>query len=190
MKQLKNPKSFWRHHPVPSLAADSPQYSPAGDYWLGSTWAPTNCATIKGFQRAGRLDVAREILDCHLQGMHNVYKETGHIWENYCAEKSERGNISSPEYSWSAVGPVALMLEVMIGLEPDALQRALTWSPPAGKRIGVKRYPLGPCTIDLLQRQQGGADVIDVHTDMPFTLNVVRDGATKSVMCAGGKTVV
>jgi len=61
-RHLKDPASFWRHHPVPSLAADSPCFRPAGDYWLGSTWAPTNCAVIKGFQRVGRLDLALELV--------------------------------------------------------------------------------------------------------------------------------
>ncbi len=190
VERVKDPKSFWRHHPVPSLAADSPEYRPGGDYWLGSTWAPTNCATIKGFQRAGRLDVAREILVRHLQCMYEVLEETGHLWENYCAEKSAAGSWSGPDYSWSAVGPIALLLEVLVGLEPNALERSITWTPPPGRTIGAKRYPLGPCTIDLVQERRDGGDVVVVNTDEQFTLSVVRDGTTKSVVCEGGRTEI
>ncbi|MHC4250209.1 MAG: MGH1-like glycoside hydrolase domain-containing protein [Planctomycetota bacterium] len=190
VERVKDPKSFWRHHPVPSLAADSPEYRPGGDYWLGSTWAPTNCATIKGFQRAGRFDVAREILTRHLQCMYEVFEQTGHIWENYCAERSAPGNWSGPDYSWSAVGPIALLLEVLVGLEPSALERSITWSPPPGKTVGAKRYPLGACTIDLLQERREGGDVVVVNTDLQFTLNVVRGEATKSVVCEGGRTEI
>ena len=188
-RQLKDPKSFWRHHPAPSLAADSPHFQFAGNYWLGSTWAPTNYATIKGFQRAGRLDLARETTLRHLQCMSETLEATGFIWENYCSEKSERGNWSGPNYCWSSLGPVALLFEVLIGLEPDAAQRRIRWTPPAGKRIGVRRYPLGPCTVQLLQFQgEGGADRVEVHTDFPFTLELCRDGKTKAVSCAAGRT--
>jgi hypothetical protein len=190
VERVKDPKSFWRHHPVPSLAADSPEYRPGGDYWLGSTWAPTNCATIKGFQRAGRLDVAREILVRHLQCMYEVLEETGHLWENYCAERSAPGSWSVPDYSWSAVGPIALLLEVLVGLEPNALERNIKWSPPPGRTVGARRYPLGPCTIDLVQERREGRDVVVVSTDLQFTLNVVRDGTTRSVVCEGGRTEI
>ena len=122
--------------------------------------------------------------------MHEVLEQTGHIWENYCAEKSERGSWSGHSYSWSAVGPIALLFEVLMGIEPDALGRSISFSPPPGVTIGVKRYPLGPCTIDLVQKQKDGKDVIDVKTDLQFTLNVVRDKQSKSVVCNGGRTEV
>mgnify|MGYP002063669834 CR=1 FL=1 len=102
-RHLKDPSSFWRHHPVPSLAADSPDFRPPGDYWLGSAWAPTTCAAAKGFQRAGRLDLARDLTLLHLQRMSEVLRDTGHIWENYCSEASTRG-------SWEAARRMESMM--------------------------------------------------------------------------------
>jgi glycogen debranching enzyme len=183
-RQLKDPATFWRHHPAPSLAADAPDFHPGGDYWLGSTWAPTNCMVAKGFQRAGRLDLAREFVHRHLTVMSEVLAATGRIWENYCSEKSERGNISCHDYSWSAVGPIALLMEVVLGLEPDAPARRLRWTPPVGEECGVDRYPLGPCTISLRQKPDGA---IEVETDLPFTLVLVGAGGEKVHACAGGR---
>jgi hypothetical protein len=189
-RHLKDPSSFWRHHPVPSLAADSPHFRPPGDYWLGSTWAPTTCATTKGFQRAGRLDLARDLVLLHLQRMSEVLRDTDHIWENYCSEASTRGSCSGEEYSWSAVGPIALLMEVVLGLEPDAVRRRLRWSPPAGEAVGVARYPLGSATIRLEQVPGDAGDIVLADTDRPFTLELVQEGKMREITCPAGRTEV
>lgn len=189
-RHLEDPTSFWRHHPVPSLAADSPHFRPAGDYWLGSTWAPTNCAVAKGFQRAGRLDLARALVHLHLRRMGEVLAETGRIWENYSSEQSTRGSWSGPGYSWSSVGPIALLLEVVLGIEPDAVRRTLRWTPPTGESVGVVRYPLGSATVRLEQRPGAGGDTVSVETDRPITLELVQSGRTRSVACPAGRTEV
>ena len=189
-RHLKDPASFWRHHPVPSLAADSPWFRPPGDYWLGSTWAPTNCATIKGFQRAGRLDLARDLVHRHLEVMGEVLRETGHIWENYCSERSVRGSWSTHDYSWSAVAPIALLMEVVLGIEPDAVRHRLRWTPPAGEAVGVARFPLGSATIRLEQQPGAQGDKTIVDTDRPFVLELVQDGKMREIICAAGRTQV
>jgi hypothetical protein len=189
-RHLKCPSSFWRHHPVPSLAADSPAFRAAGDYWLGSTWAPTNCAAIKGFQQAGRLDLARELTHRHLDVMGEVLRATGHIWENYCSEQSARGSWSTHDYSWTAVGPIALLMEVVLGIEPDAVRRRLRWTPPAGERVGVERFPLGTATLRLEQQPGPKGDKVLVDTDRPFTLELVQNGKTREIPCAAGRTEV
>ncbi|MCE5327167.1 MAG: hypothetical protein LLG01_12225 [Planctomycetaceae bacterium] len=183
-RHLKDPKSFWRHHPVPSLAADSPQFRPGGDYWRGSTWAPTNFATIKGFDRSGRHDLAVETTVRHLQCMYEVFKDTGRIWENYCSEESKRGSWSGPDYSWTSLGPVAMLLEVLIGIDADASTATLTWNPPSQTNIGVRNFPLGAATVELEQRQAAsGAWEIIVKTDRPITLRLMRDGVTREIAC-------
>lgn len=184
---LKDPKSFWRHHPIPSLAADSPHFRPAGDYWLGSTWAPTNYAAIKGFNRAGRHDLAVETTIRHLQCMYDVLQQTGKIWENYSSESSVRGSWSGSPYCWSALGPVALLLEVLIGIEPDALARTIRWTVPSVRGIGVRNYPLGPATVSVVYG--ANPDEIEVQTDLPFTL--VLEGKTPvTKKCPAGRSAI
>ncbi len=165
---LQDPKSFWRHHPIPSLAADSPFFQPEGNYWLGSTWAPTNFAAIKGFYRAGRCDLARETALRHLRCLTDVLQETGHIWENYCSERSARGNWSGPDYCWSALGPIALLFEVVLGLQPLALSNALRWSPPDEEISGVRNLPLGAATISLCCRRTAQGRQVEVEHRPPF----------------------
>ncbi len=173
-KHLLDPKSFWRYHPVPSLAADSPEFIPGGNYWLGSTWAPTNAATAWGFDRSGRHDLAAKLVERHLNVMSEVFTSTGCIWENYCSEKPERGSWSGPDYSWTSLGPIALLLEIVIGLRPDAIQGTLRWHLPETPGFGAERIPLGPALIGLTLLENRS---IKVATTRQFTLEIV-DGST------------
>ncbi len=182
-EQLLDPAVFWRHHPIPSLAADSPQFVAAGNYWLGSTWAPTNAAAIWGFERAGRHDLAVRIALRHLEVLEEVRSATGALWENFTSEASARGSCSGQDYSWTSVGPIAVLLEVVIGLRPDALTQTLRWTLPDGPGWGAERIPLGPATIDV--RLEEGRRIA-VSTDRTFTLEI-QDGAhvRRRVVAAG-----
>lgn len=170
--------SFNRPHPLPSLAADSPKFAPQGDYWLGSVWIPTNFAAVKGLWRSGAREVARELALRHLHCMAEDFARTGVLWENYCSEKIGRGSNSTHDYSWTAASPIALFLEIVLGLEPDALSRTLRWTPMPKENLGVQNYPLGPVTLSLMIRPaaNGEAGVL-VNTDMGFTLEIEWHGA-------------
>jgi glycogen debranching enzyme len=187
---MQDPRSFWRHHPLPSLAADSPFFKPEGEYWRGSTWTPTNYAAIKGLQRVGRHALAYTLTMKHLQCMFEVWSQTGKLWENYCCERSSPGNDSAADYSWSALGPLALLLEVIIGLEPAALRHTLRWQPPTGEAIGVNRFPLGAATISLLQHAPSTGGTIEVTTDRTFHLELVRQGKLQRITCQPGRTEI
>jgi hypothetical protein len=190
-RHLKDPASFWRHHPVPSLAADSPHYRPGGDYWLGSTWAPTNYATIKGFARAGHRALAAETAVRHLQCLFEVLQDTGSLWENYSAEASRRGSWSGPDYCWTALGPIALLLEVLLGFEPLAQDRVLVWHlPETLEPMGVRRYPLGPATVSAMLMGREGVWQALVQTDRPVTLRLERGGVSADHACGIGMTAI
>jgi len=188
IKHVQDPRSFWRHHPLPSLAADSPFFRLEGEYWLGSTWPPTNYVTIKGLQRVGRQDLTYALTARHLHCLFEVWSQTGKLWENYGSERSVPGNNAAPDYCWTALGPIALLLEVMIGLHPDALRHTLQWHPPAGERIGVKQYALGQVTIGLLQEPKSDGSWIEVTTDGFFHLELIHHGKHHQVACEPGLT--
>ncbi len=59
--ELRNPQSFGRKHRVPSTPADQAGFDPAGGYWRGSVWPSTNTMVIRGLERYGKDDLAREI---------------------------------------------------------------------------------------------------------------------------------
>lgn len=173
-----DPACFNRLHPLPSLSADSPLFSTKGEYWRGSVWSATNYAALKGFWRSGRTGLARDFALRHLQTVQKLRETTdGVFWENYCPDQIARGlPWCGRDFLWSAGVPVALLLEVVLGLEPDALSGTLAWTPPDMDGVGVRDYPLGAATISLLQRIENRRRVISVETDRPFSL-VIRLGS-------------
>ena len=184
-EHLRDPAAFWRHHPIPSLSADHPEYEPTGRYWRGSTWAPTNVAAIKGFWRAGHHELAREACHRHLRAMADVLERTGKLWENYAADASTPGGIAAPDYCWTATPPVALLMEVILGLEANAPRRRLRWTPQPGKRCGVQNFPLGPATLNLLQRAYRHGTEIECSSDLPVEVEIVLPTGVKKVRVDG-----
>src|SRR4029079_271099 len=101
----------------PTLAADQKDYSSKGDYWKGSVWAPTNLAIIKGLEHSGYEDCAAESTEAYLAGMYEVFKKTGTVWENYAPDSYDQGNQAKPDFvGWTGDGPIALLIENVIGL--------------------------------------------------------------------------
>ena len=187
-RHLKDPSSFWRHHPIPSLAADSPHFRPGGDYWRGSTWAPTNYAAIKGFDRAGRHDLAVETSLRHLSCIADAFEETGHFWENYSSEASTRGVWSGPDYCWTALGPISLLLEVVLGFEAGAMANTLRWRLPSESGAGVRRLAMGQTTVSAVcEDAPDGARKLNVESNRAFTLVVhPPKGKPQQFACPAG----
>lgn len=169
----RNPATFNRPHPLPSLSADSELFDPRGSYWRGSVWAPTSAASIQGFWRSGEKSLARDFCLRHLQTLQQVFAQTGIFWENYAPDYAEQGNASCANYSWTAANAISLLLEILLGLEPDAPRSRLKWTLPETLPIGVANYPLGANTISLQCEMLDGSPVIEIHCDHAFELEVL-----------------
>lgn len=201
LSHLKDPRSFWRPMPFPSLAADEPAYQPDGHYWLGGVWAPTNVMVLKGLERYGREtdnptdlqfdEFAHHAAQRYLDGLVNVYRETGTLWENYSPELMMRGNPSQKDFvGWTGCGPIQLLIENVLGFRPDGAHRRLTWHLRRIDRHGIERLRFGDVTATLIaQARTGTGASADLHiiTDRPFTLTVTVDGgAERSIAVAAG----
>ena len=76
--ELRNPQSFGRKHRVPSTPADQVGFDPAGGYWRGAVWPSTNTMVIRGLERYGKHDLAREIALEHLRMVGEVFRNDRH----------------------------------------------------------------------------------------------------------------
>lgn len=175
---LKDPNSFWRTIPFPTLAADQKNYKAAGEYWLGGVWAPTNVMIIKGLERYGHYEFALLAVQKYLDGMCEVYKRTGTIWENYSPESFSRGLPAKPDFvGWSGCGPIQLLIENVLGFEPEGASNKLTWHLQRIDRHGIQKLRFGDVTADLVCDKR--MDVmspakITVNADKGFELVVVN----------------
>lgn len=157
VEHLLNPKEFWTPHPVPSLAASDPNYDPQGDYWLGGVWAPTNYMLVRGLQLNGYRAIAEEITKKHLNAMADVMDNPkwGGIWECYAPESSRPstkgdGIVRDNFVGWSGIGPIAMFIENMIGLEFDAPENTIHWHLSANCRHGIKELQFNGGELSLI----------------------------------------
>ena len=175
---LSNPAEFWRPHVFPSLSADHPHYYPEGNYWRGSVWPLTNYAVIKGLSANGQAELARRASVNHVEQMTAVYQETGTIWENYSAEYQKPGSQSKPNFiGFSGTGPIALLIEEILGIEVDAPNEVIRWWLYPTPEHGLRNLRFGGNKVDLLaQATDDGDIVIQVKAERPLTLQVVGAG--------------
>nr|MCU0342974.1 hypothetical protein [Ignavibacterium sp.] len=184
LNNLKDPESFWRKIPFPSLAADQKYYAADGKYWLGGVWAPTNVMIIKGFDKFGIgndnsfnfSEFASLATEEYLKGIYEVYKRTGTIWENYSPEAFARGVWSRPDFvGWTGCGPIELLIENVIGLRPDAINNSLTWYIDRIDNHGIENLRFGDVTVSLIASKRNSIyDPIEisVKTDKTFKLTI------------------
>jgi glycogen debranching enzyme len=176
VEHLRDRNSFWRRHPFPTLAADHALYQPHGDYWRGAVWAPTNYMIIRGLRQAGHGDLAREATLRHVQAIERVYRATGTVWENYRPDEDAPGVPARPDFvGWTGCGPIALLIEEVIGVEIDAGAGTLHWHLEEDGPHAIEQLPFGASTLDLGVDSVGG---ISIRCDRPCTL--VVDGSRGS----------
>lgn len=84
---------------------------------------------------------------------------------------------------WSALGPIALMIENVVGLvRMDAAEQRIEWLPGGSGRMGMKNLPLGGNRISLVLEN----DRISVDCIQPFRL-IFRG---RELACPAGRSVI
>jgi len=185
---LNDTSSFCRAISIPALAADQKFYDPSGHYWEGGVWAPTNYAVIKGLDQTGHHDVARQIAEKYIAGMSEVYQRTNTVWELYSPDKI-KGQYKQGSYSngldcgkeyvgWSGLGPIAMLIEDVIGLETDAPNNTVTWELTRMDMHGIKNLRFGNVTTSILAQSRISKNnvKINVESNTNFNLKVNFQG--------------
>ncbi|MFN7994747.1 MAG: trehalase family glycosidase [Bryobacteraceae bacterium] len=188
--ELKNPKTFNRQHRVPTLAADESGYDPAGGYWTGSVWAPTDTMVIRGLENYGHDALAREIALNHLNNAAQVYERTATIWENYAPDSTAAGKPARPDFAgMSAVGPILYLIEYAVGLRANARDNSLHWKLAAGIRHGCERFRFNGHVTSLLAEPKSnapGSFRLKIESDGEYTLHLYSEAARKDLKVLRG----
>ncbi len=185
---LRNPGEFNRPHRVPSLSADHPEYREDGGYWLGGVWAPTNYMVLKGLEKAGEYDLAREIAINHVENVTKVCLETGTLWENYVPEQAAPGNPAKKDFvGWTGLSPIAIVIEEIFGIHGSARERRITWRVREESRHGVLRYPMGADAVDLIcpAHKPGEKPKVEINATGPVTVELQWPDGTTDIIEAG-----
>jgi len=192
-EELNNPKTFGTIHRVPTLAADQNRFhAETGGYWRGSVWAPTDMMLIRGLEKYGFDELAREIALNHLENVVAVFKQTGTIWENYAPQKIVQGKPAKPDFvGWSGIAPILFLIEYAIGIKANAITNTIVWDIRSPKRVGVERFWFGGKTGSLVSEEPDKDMRRIVKVNSTDTVNLVlrTQGMTECVEIPARKTV-
>jgi hypothetical protein len=188
--ELRNPKTFARLHPVPTVSADEPAYDPKGGYWKGAVWPPVNTMVVRGLENNGQRELAEQIALEHLRVITGIFKDTGTVWENYAPDAAKPGTPAKRDLvGWSGLGPILYLIEYGIGVRVDAPSNTIAWNIRSPQRVGIERLRFGGTTVSLI------CDVPDaqhrrtvrVQSDVPFHLKLTCQGVTRRLEVPAGE---
>lgn len=163
VQHLTDSNTFWRKIVFPTLAADEPDYNSLGGYWLGGVWAPTNYMIIKGLETCGYQELARRASLNYIEGIYKVFKCTDTFWENYMPDYYAPGQRSKPDFvGWTGIGPIALLIENVLGFSVNAIDQTLTWCITRTDKHGIENLRLGDNTVSAICNARTKDDPLEI----------------------------
>ena len=190
---LDDPKKFRRPHRAPSIPADDPAYAPHGNYWCGGVWPVTQYMLLRGLTQTGFDQLAHDMALSHVDNVTRVFEKTATLWENYAPERAAPGDPARPDFvGFSGIGPIAVLLEYVFGLRPDAPANRLLWDLRLLEEHSVEAYPFGKDgLLDLhcaARPTLSAKPRVTVQSNVPVTVQLKWHGGSSTiVMPAGGR---
>jgi len=192
VERLEHPEEFNRPNPVPSLSHDDCDYRDDGGYWLGGVWAPTNYMVVRGLLRHNAYRLARAITARYLDVLDRVRRdrEPHTLWECYSPETDApgvtgEGDLCRPDFvGWTGIGPIAMLIEVILGLDVDYPHRTITWRSDILEEHGIENLRFGPYRVDLRAASRKSLTEtprIEVHSPVPVKVAFIAEDPTEGV---------
>jgi hypothetical protein len=187
VQHLRETWAFNVAHRIPSLSADSDGYNyESGNGWRGGVWPPMNFMVLRGLHNIGQHPLAHQIALNHMQQLHQVYINTGAFWDYYAPETAVPGKTAHANHITSAITPISLLLEDLIGIGVEWPHRRVYWDRrlPCTEPFGVRNYPIGDGRMDLLADETK----LSINTTVPFTLMYRDENQTMQTAVPAGVT--
>jgi hypothetical protein len=116
--------------------------------------------------------------------MEAVFTKTGTVWENYNPDEYVESKRANPDFvGWTGLGPIALLIESILGIQADASTNTVQWHINRIDKHGIKNLRIGETTISLLiqpRKSSVAKAVITVETNKPIKINISKAGKDKS----------
>lgn len=188
VERLNDPNCFGTEHPFPTLSVDNPEFSEDGNGFCGSVYPAFNFMVIKGLEKYGQYELARECAIRHLyfvlEGlMPNENKEPGDLWEAYLPNKEGKavmpGNENFPRKRYlitAALSTIALMIENVIGLSISLPRKTVDWIIPNLEIMGIEKLSLKRNLITILSNKSTRGWEIQMESEKLyyFTINILE----------------
>ena len=175
-EKAADPKWFGTPMPWTSVAQHDPEFDPRGRYWRGGVWLPTAYMGTKALERFHYYSTADLLAERLLTMMVRTYKQFDphSIWECYLPTEAkpatQKRNIGfgKDEFcGWSALGPISLFIENVIGIhEINTIQKFIKWNIHHEDRHGINHLHFGENYTDLIFEN----NIISVRSDQQYSL--------------------
>lgn len=179
--QVANPAVFGGAVPFPSVSRDDPAFDSRGGYWRGGVWLPLAYMSIKALERYGFHDLADTAAETLVRHMCQTWREfePHTIWEAYSPTEAKPSTHKRPDQmarpdfcGWSALGPLSLMIENVLGFfRADGVRRELHWRLRQAGRHGARNLRFGDVTASLIYDGHGQ---VEIAANRPFVLYLNR----------------
>ena len=196
---LTNPNTFGLDNPFPSLAANEKDFDQRGYGFRGSVFPFLTYMIIKGLEKYGKFELARECSIKHLyfvlEGLHTDEGMKGTLWEAYAPARegaaSWPGNSQFPRpmfLPYAALSTIALMIENVIGLYISLPRKTVDWIIPSLEIMGIEDLALKRNMISILSNKSGRGWEIRLESEKLYYLTVnVLDSKKKTLPIPSGK---
>ena len=196
---LNNPESFGTEHPFPTLSADNPNFSEEGNGFCGSVMPAYNFMVIKGLEKYGYYEFARECAIRHLyfvlEGLiPHENKEPGDLYEAYMPNNEGKAKRNKKDFARSryiitaGLSTIALMIENVIGLSISLPRKTVDWIIPNLEIMGIEKLSLKRNLITILSNKSSRGWEIQMESEKLyyFTINIL-DQKKKTLPIPSGK---
>ncbi len=200
INHLKDPKSFGTENPFPTVAADEPSFDEEGKGCRGSVYPPFTFMVIKGLEKYGHYDLARECSIRHLyfmlDSLHPEGKEKGSLYEAYQPNKDgpakwpEKRGWPRPLYlPYAALSSITLVIENVIGLYISLPRKTVDWIVPTMEIMGIEDLSLKRNMITILSNKSGRGWEIRLESEKLyyFTISILDEGKKRTLPIPSGK---
>lgn len=197
---LNDDGEFGVEHPFPTLSAAHAAYSQDGSGYKGSVVPPFNYMVIKGLERYGKYEPAREFALRHLyyvlDGLHAEERAAGSLYEAYAPQREgpakwsgKRGFPRRHLMAYNALSTVTLMIENVVGLFISLPRKTVDWRVPVMEIMGIENLLLKRNLISILSAKTSRGWEVRLESEKLYylTIDVLREERRKTLPIPSGK---
>ena len=198
---LNDDREFGVEHPFPTLSAAHEAYTRDGGGYKGAVVPPFNYMVIKGLERYGKWEPAREFALRHLyyvlDGLHaEEGAPAGSLYEGYAPQREgpakwsgKRGYPRRLLMAYNALSTVTLMIENVVGLFISLPRKTVDWRIPVMEIMGIENLLLKRNLISIISAKTSRGWEVRLESEKLYylTINVLREERRKTLPIPSGK---
>ena len=117
-----------------------------------------------------------------------MFKNDGTIYENYMPEQPSKGAPAKPNFvGWSGLFPINILFEYVFGIHPNAKKEKIVWDIRLLEEHGVKNYPLGDLSVDLVcteRTSENEEPIVTALCEKPIEIEIRYGEQSKTIRAA------